>query len=93
MTNHTTAVSAIIPTQRYDIGILRDLIYKNVDEFFIEKNSKMTRITGLKSYLKVFPQFKNTITKYVESNKIDFKNETDLIKLTNYCIQLSLVKK
>ena len=91
-TNVTSSIWAVVPTQQYDIGILRDLVYKIEDEFYLENNRKFTKINNGKSFIKAFPQFKNEINRFVESNKTNFKNEKDLIKLTNYCTQLSLIK-
>ncbi|MDR0754100.1 MAG: hypothetical protein LBF04_01795 [Prevotellaceae bacterium] len=91
--NTTSAVTSVVPTRQYDIGILRDLTFNIIDEFLLERNGKFTKIIGVKSFIKIFPQYKNEITKFVESNKTNFKNEKALIKLTNYCTQLSLVKK
>lgn len=64
----------------------------NLDSYYYlvnPKNNKATLITNSKSYLKTFPKDKTSlIEKYVEENSIDFKNEEDLLKLTNYCNQL-----
>ncbi|MDR2125956.1 MAG: hypothetical protein LBP63_03910 [Prevotellaceae bacterium] len=91
--NTTFSVTSVVPTRQYDIGILRDLTFNIIDEFLLEQNEKFSKITGIKSFLKIFPKYKDDISKFAESNNINFKNEKDLIKLTNYCTQLSLVKK
>ncbi|MDR1347455.1 MAG: hypothetical protein LBJ63_03360 [Prevotellaceae bacterium] len=90
--NTTSAVTSVVPTRQYDIGILRDLIFNIIDEFLLEQNGKFTKISNAKSFIKAFPKYKEEINKYVETNNPNFKNEQDLKKLTNYCIQLSLVK-
>ncbi|MDR2293232.1 MAG: hypothetical protein LBE11_07145 [Prevotellaceae bacterium] len=91
--NTTFSVTSVVPTRQYDIGILRDLTFNIIDEFLLERNKKFNKISGVKSFIKIFPQYKDEINQFVESNKTNFKNEKDLIKLTNYCTQLSLVKK
>ena len=93
ITKHTTTVKALVPTQQYELGIIRDLVYKINDEFLLENNGKFSKISNTKSFVKAFPQFKAEIERFVTSNKTDFKNEKDLIKLTNYCTQLSTIKK
>ncbi|MDR2065359.1 MAG: hypothetical protein LBP85_06600 [Prevotellaceae bacterium] len=92
-TSAITNINATYDFKRSQLSVLRDLTFKIIDEFLLERNGKFTKITGIRSFFKIFPQYKDEITKFVESNKINFKNEKDLIKLTNYCTQLSLVKK
>ncbi|MDR1984138.1 MAG: hypothetical protein LBQ28_04880 [Prevotellaceae bacterium] len=75
------------------LAVYRDVTYTIKDEFLLEKDGKFTKVNNVKSFIKIFPKYKEDISKYVATHKTNFKNEQDLIKLTNYCIQLSLVKK
>ena len=53
-----------------------------------EKNG-VTQIKGVKAYLKNYPKDKSTlIEQYAKDNKVNFYNEKDLIKLTEYCNKL-----
>ena len=57
--------------------------------YYLYKDGGKTLVKGVKSYLKVYPKEKGTeIERYVSANKVDFKKEADLIKLTEYCNQL-----
>ncbi|MDR3287597.1 MAG: hypothetical protein LBT27_09170 [Prevotellaceae bacterium] len=76
-----------------NISEIKSAKFTILDEFMLKKDGKYTKILNSKSFLKLYPQFKNEITQYISSNNIDFNKEKDLIKLTNFCNQLSLVKK
>lgn len=57
--------------------------------YYLVKGSRTTLINGSKSFISVFPKSKSAdIKKYIEENKVNFKNEADLIKLLAYCNQL-----
>jgi hypothetical protein len=75
------------------LAVYHNLTFNITDEFLLENNGKFIKVSNAKSFVKAFPKYKEEINRYVESNKPNFKNEQDLKKLTNYCIQLSLVKK
>ncbi|MDR3287596.1 MAG: hypothetical protein LBT27_09165 [Prevotellaceae bacterium] len=74
------------------LAVYRDIKFKIIADFFFETNGKFNKANNKNSFVKIFPQCKEEINKYVSAKKVDFKNEQDLIKLTNYCIQLITTK-
>jgi hypothetical protein len=91
--NVNTLRNSVRENNPNELSVLHDLHFTIKDEFLLEKNGKFTKISNAKSFIKIFPQYKDDINRFVESNKTNFKDEQDLIKLTNYCIQLSIVYK
>ena len=75
------------------VSVHRNMQFEIVDEFLLEIDGKFTIISGQNSFIKAFPAFKNEIDKHVKSSNVNFKSETDLIELTKFCLQLSLLKK
>ncbi|MDR2651710.1 MAG: hypothetical protein LBC68_05290, partial [Prevotellaceae bacterium] len=90
ITSAITNINSLNQFKHSELSVFRDLEFIIKDEFLLEKNGKFTKISNAKSFVKAFPNYKEEITRFVETNKTNFKNEKDLIKLTNYCIQLSL---
>ncbi|MDR3227713.1 MAG: hypothetical protein LBT56_08605 [Prevotellaceae bacterium] len=74
------------------LAVYRDIKFKIIDDFFFETDGKFNKANSKKTFIKVFPQCKDEINKYVSAKKVNFKNEQDLIKLTNYCIQIITTK-
>ena len=93
--NTTSAITNINTTYSFkknELSVYKELRFNIRDEFYLENNGKFNKINNMKSFTKIFPQFKNEIIRFAESNKTNFKNEKDVIMLTNYCTQLSLIK-
>jgi len=54
--------------------------------FRLGKNNRLYKIDNEKQFVKLFSsKAKPVITAYINQNAINFKSETDLIKLFNYC--------
>jgi|SRR5574344_65114 hypothetical protein len=66
----------------------KDIKYKIIDEFLIEKRGKFHIIKNIKTLFKIFPEYKNEINNYFEKNKIEITKEQDLINLINFCNNL-----
>ncbi|MDR1553884.1 MAG: hypothetical protein LBS69_10570 [Prevotellaceae bacterium] len=92
-TSAITHINSLNKLKHNELAIFRDLEFTIKDDFLLARNGKFTKITNAKSFIKIFPQYKDEINRFVDVNKTNFKNEKDLIKLANYCTQLSLVKK
>lgn len=64
-------------------------ILNRIDKIFrIEYNGKQYRFLNEKQFLKAFPNQKKELMKYIEENKIDFKEIDKVLKLYNYAVTL-----
>jgi hypothetical protein len=63
------------------------LVRKEVTYYLIDKNRRVVPAKGPKVY-KILPRYKEEIRAFIKNEKIDFKSETDLQKLTQFCQQL-----
>lgn len=64
-------------------------ILNRIDKIFcIEHNGKQYRFLSEKQFLKAFPNQKRELMKYIEENKIDFKEIDKVLKLYNYAVTL-----
>ena len=76
---------------QHSLSVMEDMEV-NMDNFYYlvdVENGKLTLITNVKSFLKVYPKSKATaIEQYVDTNNVNFRKEDDLLKLTSYCNQL-----
>jgi len=101
VTSATTSYSsAMVDVQRggalnyvKNLSEITNVRFKILDVFMLKEKGKFIKITGEKQFLKAFPKYVDDIKKYVASHKINFSNEQDLIKLTNFCNQLVNVNK
>lgn len=91
----TSASSTVKSLELLDYETLNDtkaidnVVVSLDNTYFLLSSGKKTPIKGLKTYLKALPNDKSSfVEKYVEDNKVNFKKESDLIKLTEYCNQL-----
>ena len=58
-------------------------------DYYLISNKRPLMITGSKSFLKVFPKEKSqVIQQFIQQNRIDFKDRSNLLLLINYCDQL-----
>lgn len=55
------------------------------NQFWIRKGDKMLRFITRKQFLKIFPEKEEDLQKYINQSQIDFKSKDDLIKLVEYC--------
>lgn len=73
----------------YDTGAPAE--YKRVsDSYFIKIGSQISELpTKSKGYIKLFPSKEAEIKAYFKSNKVNFKDDADLIKLTTFLNSIS----
>lgn len=73
----------------YDTGSPAE--YKRTsDSFYIKVGDKVSELpTKQKDYVKMFPGKESEIKEYFKSNKINFKDNADLIKLTTFLNSIS----
>lgn len=71
------------PTSRYDRLYIREDKY-----FFIDQDTRFYAATR-PSIVRLFRDSKKEIKKYIKVNKINFKVEADLLKLLEFCAQIS----
>ncbi len=54
-------------------------------EYWIRKEDVMVGFKSQRQFLKIFPEKKKEIDKYISENQVDFKNEQSIISLVQYC--------
>lgn len=67
------------------------LLRPELSYFFVDMNGRAFH-ADRHSLLKIFSRHKSAIIKYLNAMKIDFNEEGDLKKVTDYCSQLELTK-
>jgi hypothetical protein len=90
-----SASSSIISAKPEDGGEVSGMdVKEHIDirmenSYYLHADGKRTLIKNGKNFTKSFPKDKAPlIEKYIADNKVSFKKEEDLIKLTEYCNQL-----
>ena len=63
-----------------------------LDEFYVKKGDKMSKITNKSTIIKAFPEYKNEINEYFEQTNVNLKNEQDLIKLVTHLSEQRMAK-
>lgn len=65
--------------------------FKVVDdsENWIRRNNTMNNFKTKRQFLKIFPDKEKELNQFINKNYIDFKKPQDLVKLVNYCNELS----
>lgn len=85
--NSTSAVETyanFFRSRNYDIIVNEEIVLSKETEYYIG-NTLNGFVLFRKNYLlKLFPRYKSDINTYLNTNQIDFKNNDDLIKLSNF---------
>jgi hypothetical protein len=65
--------------------------YKVTDdtEYWIRKEGVMTKFSSKKQFLKIIPENNKELEQYINKNKVDFKNQSNLVNLVLYCNELN----
>ncbi len=53
--------------------------------FWVKKNNKLVKFSSKKQFLKIFPESRSALQEYIDKNSIDIRSREDVIKLGNYC--------
>jgi hypothetical protein len=56
--------------------------------FWVMKNNKLEKFSNKKQFLKIFPEHKSEIEKYIEKENIKISSREDVIRLGNYCNEI-----
>jgi len=54
-------------------------------EYWIRKDGVMVSFKSQRQFLKIFPEKKKEIDRYISENQVDFKNKQSIINLVQYC--------
>ncbi len=54
-------------------------------EYWIRKDGVMVSFKSQRQFLKIFPEKKREIDRYISENQVDFKNKQSIINLVQYC--------
>jgi hypothetical protein len=55
---------------------------------WVRRGDEMFKFTGTNQFLKIFPEKGDQLKKYIKSEKINFKNREDILKLGTFCNQI-----
>lgn len=61
--------------------------YNDETSYWLKRERKMKKFKDLKSFVKIFPDKKDDINRYVNSNQVDFKNAKMVLELLMYCME------
>jgi hypothetical protein len=64
------------------------LVYKKIMTYYLMDAKENTDYATKLNFVKLFPNHKNEIKRFINENEIDFEKESDLKKLHKYCISL-----
>lgn len=74
--------------QYRSMEVYRNIKYKIVDEYMLEKDGKFFRVKNKNAFIKALPGYKKEIEMYFATNNIEISKESSLIEITKYCNQL-----
>lgn len=88
---HNTPPSVKLTYRQYYTNPLEEelLLIKVVNYFFIDQNNHF-HPTKKKNIWKIYPATKGAIREFIKENNISFDQEEDLVKLVEFCNQLSV---
>ena len=61
--------------------------FQRIEVFSLSRGNKIST-ADKKNFLKIFSKNKVAIESYLKESPVDFKNEQDILRLYNYCIEL-----
>lgn len=77
--------SSIVGSGRiYELTIPGDLKITNDNIYWVEENNNMHKFVSEGQFLKIFPSKKDSLKKFIKTQKIDFRQKEDLVKLIQY---------
>ncbi len=56
--------------------------------FWVRKNSKLEKFSNERQFLKIFPEYKSDLIKYIKNENIKFNSPENVIRLGNYCNEI-----
>jgi hypothetical protein len=57
--------------------------------FWVRKNDKLEKFSNKNQFLKLFPEYKSELEKYIEKENIKINSREDVIRLGNYCNEIN----
>ncbi|MBE7170677.1 MAG: hypothetical protein INR73_08805 [Williamsia sp.] len=76
-------------TQTYALKLPDDYQIVPETEFFLKREGEYNKISNIKQLAKLYPAKADAIQDYSKKNKINFKNQEDIVKLIQFCTQPS----
>ena len=90
--NRNSAIDSYtaIPTGKQLLALIptEDLVFRRTLEFYILKNDGDLIEFKKKNILDIYPEKENDIQKFLKANKIDFEEQTDILKLADFLATL-----
>lgn len=56
----------------------------NASVFWVRKNNKLEKFSNERQFLKIFPEYKSDLIKYIKNENIKFNSSENVIRLGNY---------
>jgi len=56
----------------------------NASVFWVRKNNKLEKFSNERQFLKIFPEYKSDLIKYIKKENIKFNSPENVIRLGNY---------
>lgn len=90
--NRNSAIESYtaIPTDKQLLTLVpgEDLVFRRTVEFYIMTNEGDLIDFRKKNIMELYPQNENDIQKFLKTNKIDFEEQDDVIKLADFLVTL-----
>jgi hypothetical protein len=68
----------------YKLSLRGDILLAKKVDYYIGNSNHTYLFANKKNIMKLFPKQETAISKYLQQNEIDFKNEADLLKLLSF---------
>lgn len=62
---------------------------KNSNDYYLQKDNSLKKVSNLKQLLKLYPQFETEIKAYVDQQKVDMDIPQSVLDLLDYCLKLN----
>jgi len=86
----TTQLSSVkLSSGYYNLKIPSDMSLISKTAYWVRKDGAMDKFLNERQFLKLFPDNRDELKQYIKSNRIKFTKKTDLIRLVEYCNNLS----
>lgn len=89
-TGAITSSDMTMPSDFYDLKLSDHYRTTDITIFWVKKDGSMLDFRTKKQFLKVFQDHEDELKSFIKKNKIDFKDQRDLVKLLKYCNQIEL---
>ncbi|WP_306743115.1 hypothetical protein [Marinifilum sp. D714] len=78
------------PAKGYQTRTLPTFQKTSIQLYIKDSNDKLTRINNKKDLLNLFPLNRNKVSEFIKSNHLKTNNQSDLIKILDFCNNLKI---